>query len=56
MFSLKQIGSHVDYFVVTDCTWGGHGDHLKYSQCLQSSQSECVYISGMYTFMLPRRT
>ena len=48
MLSLKQLSSHVDCFEVTGCTWNGHGDHLKYSQWLQSSQSECVYISGMH--------
>ena len=35
--SYKLKGSHVDYFVVTDYTWGGPADHLKCSQWLQSS-------------------
>ena len=30
----KRGGSHVDYFVVTNCTLGGRGDYLKSSQRL----------------------
>ena len=43
--SMKQKGSHVNYFVVTGCTWGGHGDQLKCSQGLQNSQHDCHSVS-----------
>ena len=37
--TLKQEGSHVDYFIVTGYTWGSHHNHLKCSHWLQSSQT-----------------
>ena len=40
--SLRWKDCHVDFFVVTGCTWGGHHDHLKYSQWLQISQHDCL--------------
>ena len=33
--TLKRKGCHVDFFVVTGCTWCGHHDHFKCSQWLQ---------------------
>ena len=33
--TLKRKGSHVDTFVATDCTWGGHDDHPEGIQWIQ---------------------
>ena len=41
------------HFVIIGCTWGGHGDHLKCSQWLQSSQHDYLSVS-VYAVMSPQ--
>ena len=45
LHALKREKQHFDYFVFRGCTWGGHNEHLKSTQWLQSSQRDYIYVS-----------